>query len=111
MAISQYWVGQIPARPISIDVRDSEGRAINLSSYSEFNVILLGSDNEEIDLRDSELNTAQAASGRFIFRFPSDRSVFEKAGRYLLQLELRSPTARDYTTEHHIKVRQLGGAK
>lgn len=109
MSISQYWVGQIPARPIAIDVRDSDGRAINLSSYTGFNVIVLGSDNEEIDLTGSTLSTSQAANGRFVFRWPTDRSVFEKSGQYLLQLELTGPGARDFTSEHNIKVRRLGG--
>lgn len=110
MAISQYWVGQIPARPVAIDVYDSQGRAINLASYTGYNVIVLGSDNEEIDLTGSSLTTSQAASGRFVFYWPTDRSVFDKEGEYLLQLEFTSPTARDFTTEHNIKVRRLGGS-
>lgn len=109
MAISQYWIGQIPARPIAIDVRDSDGRAINLAGYTNFVAHLLGSDNEDIDLTGAVLNTSQAASGRFVFRWPNDRSVFTKSGEYLLQLEFTSPTARDFTTEHTIKVRRLGG--
>lgn len=109
MAISQYWVGQIPARPIAIDVRDSDGRQTNLSTYTDFNIILLGSDNEEIDLTGSALTTSQASSGRFVFRWPVGRSVFTKEGEYLLQLELSGPDVRDFTTEHHIKVRRLGG--
>lgn len=109
MAISQYWVGQIPARPITIDVRDSNGRAIALAPYTSFRVIVLGSDNESVDLTGSTLtwNT----SGRFVFRWPSDRSIFEEAGDYLLQLEFIGPGSRDFTTEHNIKVRKLGGIK
>lgn len=109
MATSQYWVGQIPNRPLAIDVRDSDGRAINLSTYTGFNVVVLGSHNEEIDLTGSVLVTSGAPTGRFVFRWPTDRSLFEEPGEYLLQLELTSPTARDFTTEHNIKVRRLGG--
>lgn len=107
--ISQYWVGQIPARPLSINVYDSDGRAINLSGYTAFNVKMVGSDNEEIDLTGSELLTAGAAVGRFVFRFPTDRSLFNKSGEYVMQLELLGATSRDFTTEHYIKVRKLGG--
>lgn len=110
MAISTYWVGQIPARPIAIDVRDSEGRPANLSSYTGFKVIVLGSDNEEIDVTGSTLNTAQAVTGRLVFRWPTGRSVFEKSGRYLLQLQLEGDGVKDFTTEHDIKVKRLGGA-
>lgn len=109
MGLSQYWVGQIPDRPLAIDVRDSDGRQISLANYNEFNMLLLGSDNEKIDLTGSFLTTSGAESGRFVFRWPTDRSVFNKSGEYLLQLELKSPTARDFTTEHTIKVRRLGG--
>lgn len=109
MEVLQYWVGQIPARPIAIDVRDSSGRVMNLATYTDFRVILLGSDNEEIDLSGSSLTTSGAGTGRFNFRFPPDRSVFTKPGQYLLQLELVGPGARDYTNELNIKVRRLGG--
>lgn len=112
MAISQYWVGQIPSRPIAIDVRDSNGLPMNLSAYTEFNVIMLGSDNEEVDLTGAILTTSGAVDGRFVFRFPKDRSLFTKPGEYLLQLEIVGiDGTRDYTTEHHIKVRRLGGTK
>lgn len=109
MAISQYWVGQIPSRPIAIDVRGSDGRAINLASYTDFRAILLGSDNEEVDITGAVLNTSRAAAGKFIFRFPEGRSVFEEDGEYLLQLELSGGGYKDFTTEHYIKVRRLGG--
>lgn len=109
MAISQYWTGQIPARPIAIDVRDSSGRTVNLSSYSGYRVLLLGSDNEEIDLNGSVLTTSGAQNGRFVFRWPKGRSVFNRPGEYLLQLELTGDGVKDFTTEHTIRVRRRGG--
>lgn len=109
MTTSQYWTGQIPAKPLAIDVRDSFGRTASLAGYTGFNVIVLDSDNDEVDLTGSFLNVSQAATGRFVFRWPEDRSVFDEPGEYLLQLVLTSPTARDFTTEHNIKVRRLGG--
>lgn len=112
MAISQYWVGQIPSRPISIGVRDSTGVPTNLGAYTEFNVILLGSDNEEIDLTGAVLSTQSVSTGRLTFFWPKDRSVFNKPGQYVMQLEIVGPTGtRDYTTEHTIRVRKLGGVK
>ena len=109
MSISQYWVGQIPSRPIAIDVRGSDGRAVNLANYDTFKVIVIGSDNEELDIIGASLNTSGAANGRFVFRWPEGRSVFNKTGEYLLQLELSGGGYKDYTTEHNIKVRRLGG--
>lgn len=109
MAVSQYWVGQIPARPIAIDVRGSDGRAVNLASYTDFGVILLGSDNEVIDTTGAVLNTSKAAQGKFVFRWPEGKSLFDKEGEYLLQLVLTGGGYKDFTTEHHIKVRRLGG--
>lgn len=109
MAISYYWVGQIPAKPLVIDVRGEGGSLINLSSYDEYNVKMLGSDNEEINLDGSLLSITGAATGEFLFRFPTDRSVFTKSGEYLLQLEFVSAGARDFTTAHTIRVHKLGG--
>ena len=112
MAISQYWVGQIPSRPISMTVYDSNGNTLNLSGYTDFKVNVLGSDNEPIDLTGSTLTTSGASTGRFVFRWPTDRSVFDKAGEYLLQLEIDGGNGtKDFTTVHTIKVRRLGGSK
>lgn len=109
MATSLYYTGQIPAKPLAITVYDSDGRTANLAGYTSYNVRMLGSNNEEIDLTGAVLNTSQANTGRFVLRWPTDRTLFEEPGEYLLQLELVSATARDYTTEHNIKVRRLGG--
>lgn len=110
MAINQYWVGQIPSEPIAITVYDSRGYPRNLSSYTDFNVILLGSDNELIDTTDATLLTSGASEGRFVLRWPANRSLFNKAGEYLLQLEIVGANGtKDYTTEHTIRVRRLGG--
>lgn len=110
MAISRYFVGAIPSRPIAIEVRDSGGNALNLSSYTGFKVILVGSDNEIVDTTGAVLETAGARTGKFVFRWPTDRSLFTKPGEYLLQLEIDgSNGTRDFTTEHHIKVSRLGG--
>lgn len=111
MDISQYWVGQIPSLPLAIDVRDNDGRAVDLSAYTEHEVILLGSDNEDVDLTGSYINTIRIDEGRLVFYWPEDRSVFTKSGMYLLQLELSGPGKRDFTTAHHIKVRRLGGVR
>ena len=110
MAISQYWVGQIPSEPIPITVYDSSGYERNLSAYTNFKIILIGSDNEVIDTTGSTLLTSGAATGRFVFRWPTDRSLFNKPGEYLLQLEIDGANgSKDFTTTHTIRVRRLGG--
>lgn len=108
MEISQYWVGQIPKRSLSISVRDSLGRDIDLSYYSTFTIRLVDTDNNEIDTDGSELQTAGASSGRFVFVWPTDRSLFNEPGDYLLQLEFSDGTSRDFTTTWTIRVRELG---
>jgi hypothetical protein len=108
MEISQYEVGQIPLRNLSIVVKDSYGRAVNCSVYTDVTVRMLGSDNEVVDLTGSSLNTGGAAQGRFIFEWPRNRSLFTKRGEYVLQLVLKTGNAIDMTTAHTLKVRELG---
>ncbi len=45
--ISQYWIGQIPARPLSILVKNQDGSDFNLSGYTTINVKMLDTDNKE----------------------------------------------------------------
>lgn len=107
--INRYWVGQIPNRPIAINVKDSNGQPINLATYTDFNIRMVGSDNEELDLTGSTLLTSGAAEGRFVFRWPTDRSLFTKTGEYQFQLEIAGIGARDFTTVHTMRVHRLGG--
>lgn len=106
--ISQYWINQIPARPLSIQVKDQDGNDMNLSGYTTFTVKMLGSYNEEIDLTGSSLNTLNKDIGQFTFTWPTTRSLFDYAGDYVLQLELTGTGRKDYTTTHTIRVRELG---
>lgn len=107
-----YWVGDKPSRPVAIDVRDSQGRVLNLSTYTDFEVVMLDSDNGEVDLTGSFLTTSGADSGRFVFRFPENRSIFNKAGEYLLQLVIKGANGtEDRTFPHTIRVKKLGGIK
>lgn len=111
MEISQYWVGQIPRRPLSIVVRDSLGRDLDLSGYTTYSVRIVGSNNEEVDLTGSQLQTAGAKTGRFVFVWPTTKSLFDEPGEYLLQLQMSDSTSRDFTTTWPIKVRELGEVK
>ncbi len=106
--ISQYWINQIPARPLSIQVKDQDGNDMNLSGYTTFTVKMLGSYNEELDLTGSQLNTTNKDIGQFTFTWPTTRSLFDYAGDYVLQLELTGTGRKDYTTTHTIRVRELG---
>lgn len=108
MEISQYWVNQIPARPLIINLKDEFGRDFDASTYDSFEVVIVGSDNEVIDTTGSTLDSAGASVGRFIFVWPTDRSLFEKTGEYVLQLVLSGTGRRDFTSVHNIIVRQIG---
>lgn len=109
--ISQYWKDQIPARPLSIQVKDQDGNDVNLSGYTSYAVKMLGTLNEEIDLTGSQLNTLNADIGKFTFRWPTTRTLFEYTGEYVLQLELTGTGKKDYTSTHTLRVRELGRAR
>lgn len=106
--ISQYWVGDKPSAPLTISVKDSLGRGLNASGYDRVYARMVGSDNEEVDLTGSQLNDIGSLNGYFQFVFPSDRSLFTKAGDYVLQLVLETDKARDITSAHTLRVRALG---
>lgn len=107
--ISQYWTGQIPARPLSITVKDQNGNDMNLSGYTTITAKMVGSNNEEIDLTGSSLNTGSKSIGKIGFIWPTDKSLFNYAGDYVLQLQLAASDRKDFTTTHTIRVRELGG--
>jgi hypothetical protein len=106
--ISQYWIDQIPARPLSIQVKDQDGNDLSLSAYTTIEVVMLGSRNEEVSLAGAILNTAAKDLGTIIFEWPRDRSLFDYPGDYVLQLKLSGTGRLDFTTTHTLRVRELG---
>lgn len=106
--ISQYWIDQIPAKPLSITVKDQNGTDMNLSLYTTIEAVMLGSRNEEIDLTGSVINTANRDSGVIVFKWPTDRSLFDYPGDYVFQLKMSGNGRLDFTTTHTIRVRELG---
>ncbi len=106
--ISQYWVDQIPSSPLSITVKDAYGSDKDLSAYTSVAVEMLDEYNNEVDLGGSTVTFVNKQLGRILFTWPTTRSVFDDPGDYVLQVKLVSSTARDFTTTHSIKVRELG---
>jgi hypothetical protein len=106
--ISQYWVGQIPSRPLSILVKRDDGSTADLGEYTDITAKLIGSNNEVIDLTGSQLTTNNRTLGQIGFIWPTDRSLFENSGDYVFQLSLAGTGKLDFTTTHTIRVRELG---
>jgi hypothetical protein len=106
--ISQYWIDQIPARPLSIQVKDQSGADMNLSLYTNIEAVLIGTNNEEVDLTGSVLDSANKAIGNIVLRWPTARSLFDEPGDYVLQLKLSGTGKLDFTTTHTLRVRELG---
>jgi hypothetical protein len=106
--ISQYWKDQIPAKPLSIQVKDSGGLDYDLSDYATIEVKMLGTDNQEVSLTGSSVITANKNVGKIKFVWPTDRSLFKNTGDYVLQLKLSGTGKLDFTTTHTIRVRELG---
>lgn len=110
MAISEFWVGEIPSKPLPIQIVDSDNNPMVLNVFSGFKVRLLGSDNEEIDVTDIVLNMTGTLDGVLTMRWPTNRSLFNKPGEYLLQLQLEGPNGtKEFTDAHTIRVREFGG--
>lgn len=106
--ISQYWVGQIPNRPLSILVKDSDGNNMDLSIYTTITLKMLGSYNEELDVSSGVLDKNGAATGKIIYKWPTGKSLFDYPGDYIVQLELSGTGKKDFTSSHTIRVRELG---
>lgn len=109
--ISQYYLDQIPARPLVIQVKYQDGTTANLLGYDTINARMIGSNNEEISLAGSTLVTTAKAEGELTFRWPTTRSLFDYVGDYLLQIELKGPDRRDFTTTHTIRVKEFGAKR
>ena len=108
--ISQYWVGQIPDKPLSVQIKNQDGTTADLSVYTTFKFNMLGSHNEDINLSGSSLVQTRLFDGKLSLVWPTDRSLFEEPGDYIVQLEMSGTGKKDFTSTHTIRVRELGRA-
>jgi hypothetical protein len=107
MEIYEYNVGDIPS-PIAIDVRDRLGRPVNCAAlYTNYEVVMLDSRDQPVDLSGSSLDSSAAQLGRFIFTWPN-KSLFTRRGDYVLQLRLSGNGKVEHTTAATLRVFQLG---
>ena len=107
--ISQYWIGQKPTQPLLIEIKNQDGELINLTQYTGYGMALLDPDNEGVLTPDFSIVNTAFSSGRVTINFPSQYSVFDKTGEYLLRLEFSKANGVDYTSTHSIQVLEFGG--
>ena len=105
-----YWTGEIPSRPLPIHVYDSDGLEANLSTYDYLTVKILDTNNEEVDLTGSSIVETSSVLGLIEFNWPTDRSVFEEPGEYVLQLVMDIGGLVDKSSTWNFTVKELGGA-
>lgn len=107
--VGVYWEGQKPGDPLHIQILDENNTPVSLSNYNSFKAIMLDSDNREVDLDGSFLDSSDVNNGRFTFNFPKDHSLFTKYGDYVVQLEFAGADGRlDYTSFFTLRVKKLG---
>ena len=109
MQSKTFWVGDRPAGAWAIQVRDQKsGQVVSLGGFTTAKVYLLDPSNEVVEIPASNVTISVSEEGIVTFLWPSE-SLFTKAGRYVMQLELSGPNAIRRTTEQVILVKALGG--
>lgn len=109
--ISSFFVGQIPSSPYAIQIVDNDGQQVPLAGYAEYEMLMLDPRNNIVDLTGGEFRPAEGV-GKIFYLLPQDRSVFTSSGEYVFQVILKSASgSRDITSEHTVRVRDMGGRK
>lgn len=109
MQTKNYWVGDRPAGTWIFQVLDqTTGAVVDLSGYTSATVTILDPRNKAVTIPSGSALISSPTEGQVTFFWPTD-SVFDRPGRYVMQLELDSGTALRKTTVQEILVRQLGG--
>lgn len=107
-----YWVGEKPAGAMTITVLDqSTGAPVNLNNYQNVRLLMVDSDNQEVDIPAEATVVADGPNGRVAFVWPRDRSLFTKPGEYVFQLEMTTPDVVVRTDAQNIVVKRLGGTR
>lgn len=106
-----YWVGEKPGGVSAVTVLDSDGNPANLTPFTSVRLRMLDTDNNEVEIASPLTTFSDKVNGIVTFTWPADRSLFQKPGEYLLQLELSTPSAKRYTSVAPITVKRFGGGR
>lgn len=107
----EYEVGAIPSRSATLLVRDELDNPVNIVGY-DIELEMLDSDNEPVDLSGIQIFQIPQAIGMIAVTWPTNRSLFNKRGKYLLRLVMRTDSgAVDITRTAEIRVRDFGRIK
>jgi hypothetical protein len=107
--ILRYEAGQVPARPVTIQVTDEDtGAGYNLIGYSSIVAELIGPKDEFVNIAGLIVDPAEVPSGRVTLRWPTNRSLFDTPGRYYMRLAFYGPGSRDYSETIEIRVSSFG---
>lgn len=105
----EFEVGARPSKPLSIAVRDELDNPVSLLGYTGFVLEIRGTHDEEVDLTGVEVAPLPQVPGALAVRLPTNRSLFEERGKYLLRLTLLGPNGvKDITRTAEIRVRDFG---
>lgn len=109
MEVKSFYVGDRPGSSWTFQVLDERtGAPYSLAGFTRVRTIMKDSDNREVIFPDDNTSIADVAAGEVTFLWPTE-SVFNKPGRYVMQLEFSSPSTTRKTTVQEILVRSLGG--
>jgi hypothetical protein len=105
-----FYVGERPGGSTRFRILSEAGVPESLASYTQARVLMLDSDNREVEFPNENTEISDPIGGVVTFLWPSE-SVFKKAGYYVLQVELIGASATRKTSVLDIHVKRLGGVK
>jgi hypothetical protein len=109
MQSKTFWVGDRPAGTWAIQVRDQKsGEVQNLGGFTTAKVILIDPQNKQVAIPADHVAITNSDQGIVTFLWPQ-QSLFTKAGRYVMQVEISGNSSLRRTTEQVILVKELGG--
>lgn len=103
--LGPFYVSQVPANPMVLQVTDYRSQPLNLTPYNAVVVRLTNSRGEAIDTSGGSVLIDAPLSGVVQYIWPST-SLFTVAGDYKFQLTLESDTALDFTVTGTFEVKK-----
>lgn len=108
----EYEVGSRPSTGLTLLIRDEFDNPVNIVGYSSWQLEMLDSDNQLVDMSGVNIREIPSVIGGLAVIWPKDRTIFNKRGEYVLRLVFNGHDgAKDITRATEIKVREFGRIK
>lgn len=99
MELGPFYVGQKPGYALVLTLRDPHTNEVkNLTNFTSASLRMVDPSGASVDTSGGTMSISDANGGKVTYIWPTDASLFSRAGDYKIQVVLTGTTSQEFTS-------------